>query len=132
MRLMPGDQPWAPENKPDYLCPRQPRNKEGFLLQQADLLRRLVQEANPQEVKEANNRLRDNLPQSFLLWQPLDLLDDPHGPHQLFLNPAELGSKLEEWKSDVPEALKLPPMSPQEAAQHLQDLSLDSYLDRLV
>ena len=46
-------------------------------------------------------------------------------------NPALLGSALHEWKRDFEEVAKLPPMSPQEAQEEAEGLSLESFLDRL-
>lgn len=130
---------WIPKDQPDLLLVmnkghKPPRDQEMFLLKSADLLARLVREASPAEIEDANRRLRENLPEEEQTWLPPDLLDDPATPRALFNNPASLGSRLHEWKETVEEAMSgnLELIPQPEARPMAEELSLESYLSRFL
>src|SRR5690349_19770395 len=118
MRLRKHDRPWAPLDHPDYLCVlkpgyQSPRDREAFLLDQAELVRRLVAQANGGAIQDANRRLESGL---FV---------DPKTPNYLMFNPAVEGGNLHEWKVGADELLALPSMPDREAWQLAQELCLD-------
>jgi hypothetical protein len=136
MQLTDNDRVWAPEDSPDYLTVfpasrQRPTNRQDFLDLQVAMLRRLLAEANKGEKADANRRL-DYLPQEALDFLPSKLADDPRFPAYLFNNPAVEGSPLQEWKAGVEEALQQPQMSDSEALELAQELSLESYLSRVL
>jgi hypothetical protein len=137
MRLRKHDRPWAPLDQPDYLCIlrpgyQSPRNREVFLMEQADLLRRLVAQANQGEIKDANRRLKDNLPWEFLTCLPDGLFDDPKTLHSLMFNPASEGGNLHDWKTGVDDLLTIPSMPDREAWDLAVELCLEVYLGRIL
>ena len=129
--------PWAPEDRPDMLVllnpgEHPPRDKIAFLMTAARTLALLVSEANEGEIRNANNQLRDLLPHEFQVGLPYGLLKKKETPERLYLNPAVEETNFGEWKRDIPEALKLPPM-PQDEANELKDqMSLESYISPLL
>ncbi len=135
MKLLPSEVPWCPENYPDHaiilgLEERPPHDQEAYLLKEVELLKRLVQEASEGEIENANRMLAD-LPDEDQLGLPLDPMSDPRGPRALLTNPASEGSRLHEWKTDIEEALKDKPMSPEEAKDLVKEMSLESFLSPL-
>ena len=137
MNLTDNDRPWAPEDQPDYLCVLRahqlpPVKREDFLLCQANLLRRLVAEASEGEIEDANRRLRFNLPTEFLDFLPGKLVNDPRCPDQMMFNPAVLGSPLHEWKVGWNDLANGPVMPLEEAREMAEELSLESFLSRLL
>lgn len=137
MKLNASDQVWAPLNQPDYLlvfpaAEALARQPEMFLRDQVRLLARLVADANPAEVAEANRRLELNLTEDALLWLPPGLLTNPKCPAALLLNPAPLGTPLAEWKAGAREALQQPPMPAAEARSLAETLTLEAFLSRLL
>lgn len=136
MKLNPNEIAWAPEEKPELLIvlglqESPPKSQDSYLRKLAELLSRLVKEASPSEVEEANRQLRLNLPEEEQLWLPADLLADPSCPQKLLLNPASLGSRLHEFKQEVRQAVGSKPMPPEEAFQVAEGLSLESFLSPL-
>lgn len=137
MQLTGRDKPWAPAEKPDYLCLlRQdqgpPANREAFLDNQVYLLRRLLEQANQGELAAANRQLEQGLPEEFLMSLPTDLLANPQTPRCLLENPAQEGGQLHQWKVGADEALKGPAMDQVEVWEEARGLSLESFLSRLV
>lgn len=129
----------VPKGQPDLLLVigkdhKIPKNQEMFLLKSADLLSRLVQEASPGEIKDANRRLQENLPEEEQVWLPLDLLDDPKTPRALMMNPASEGGRLHEWKVAVEELMsgKLELIPQPEARQLAEELNLETFLSRFL
>jgi len=131
---------WMPDSQPDYLSIVRTASKTGrqetkdqFLLDQAELLRMLVAEASPGEIKAANNRIEDNLPEQG--WQnlPSGLLDNPQTPLVLIWTyPAEPGTTLADWRDGILDALEAPDASPEELKEEVSGLSLESFLCRLL
>lgn len=112
-----------------------PRGREIFLLKTAEMFSRLVQEASPAEIEDANNRIRDNLPDEEQTWLPPGLLDDPKTPRALMMNPASEGSNLHEWKTAVRDALAegdLELMPQPEARELAKELNLEVFLSRFL
>lgn len=137
MTLTNNDKPWCPGNDPDYLCvlalnQNAPQTTELLLVEQVRLLQRLVAEAGPDEVEEANRRLEQNLQEEELLNLPPGLLNKPRTPNILLVQPAVLGCKLADWKEGLEEAVNLPPMPEQEAREEAENLSLESFLGRIL
>ena len=137
MKLKESDQVWAPINQPNYLlvfpaAESLPRQPEMFLRDQVRLLGRLVADANPQEIQEANRRLELNLTEDALLWLPPGLLENPKCPAALLLNPAPLGTPLADWKAGIKGVLQQPPTPPAEARSLAEALSLEAFLSRLL
>jgi len=135
MQLTDNDVAWMPADKPDYLLvlrkgQRPPRNRREFQDNQESLLERLLAESNPGEVQNGNLMLENRLADDLLSQLPSGLLTNPATPRCLVGNPS-LGSKLHEWLVDAEDALKLAPAPPEVAKQEAQDLSLESFLDRL-
>lgn len=136
MILTPTDRPWAPQDSPDYLCvltgsQLPPRNREAFLRRQAELLARLVEEANEGEIENGNRMLEDNLQTEELDYLPSGLLRDPRTCQYLMFNPAVEGAKLHEWKHGADEALQIPEMPPEESLELAKELCLEVFLCRL-
>jgi len=128
---------WAPEGHMEYLCALKrtqnpPKTAELLLLEQVKLLKRLVAEANEGEIQDANRRLELNLQQEELVNLPGDLLDDPKTPNVLLVMPAALNYPLADWKAGMEDAIKLPPMPEIEAREEAENLSLESFIGRIV
>ena len=69
--------------------------KDQFLLDQAELLSALVSEANEGEIKDANRRIQDGLPEYGADYLPNGLLNNPQTPLALIWTyPAEPGTTL--------------------------------------
>jgi len=137
MKLQPSEIAWAPENDPEHLIvltaeESPPKNREQYLRKEVQLLERLVREAGPGELEDANQRLRLNLPEEEQTWLPPDGLADPRGPAALLQNPASLGSRLAEWKQAIAEAVGAKPMPPEEANELAEQLSLEAFLSPLL
>lgn len=137
MKLQPSERAWAPRNNPDLLLVlpsgHQPaKDRDLFLMEQADLLSRLVKEASPEEIAEANNQLRDRLPPEEKLWLPLNLLENPRTPRALMGNPASEGSRLHEWKAEARQARMDEPMEQVEADKLASSLNLETFLSRFL
>jgi len=137
MKLNADDKPWAPQDRPDYLCllkPGQPppASDQQFLQLQARLLLRLWNQANRGEKENANLMFQNNLAPEVLDALPSGLFLNPRTCRQLFDNPALEGSRLHEWKWEFEEAAKLPPMPDREAREEAEQLSLESFLGRLL
>ena len=135
--LLNNRKPWAPEDRPNYLCllsssQHSPKNREEFLLCQSTLLSLLIDQANEGEIDDANNRLEDSLEQEFLISLPDQLLRSPSMTYLLMFNPAIEGSPLDEWKTDLYDLLDLPPMPEEQALEEAKLLDLESYLGRLL
>ncbi len=109
-----------------------PKNRELFLLDQVELLKRLVAEANPGEIEDANRRLKNNLTDDALLWLPSGLMAHPGCPASLLLNPAPHRSRLWEWKDGITEAISRPQMPQEEAMELAKSLSLETFLSPLL
>lgn len=136
MKLKPNERAWAPKDNPELLLilgPNQqpPRTQEAYLLQAVETLRRLVEDADPEEVEAANNRLRDSLPQEEQMGLPPAMLEDKSTARSLLLQPASLGSRLHELKMEAKSAVKEEPMDQEEANQEAAEMSLESFLSRL-
>lgn len=121
----------------EYLCALKrtqnpPKTAELLLLEQVKLLKRLVAEANEGEIQDANRRLELNLQQEELVNLPGDLLDDPKTPNVLLVMPAALNYPLADWKAGMEDAIKLPPMPEIEAREEAENLSLESFIGRIV
>ena len=137
MKMNADDKIWAPKDRPEYLCVlggvrQPPASQSDFLSLQAQLLGRLWDRANEGEREAGNLRLQNNLEPEALDALPSRLLQDRRTCRALMENPALEGSPLHEWKRDFEEVAKLPPMSPQEAKQEAESLSLESFLARLL
>ncbi len=137
MKLKDSEWVWAPEDSEEYILPLQknrqlPKNPELFLLEQVELLKRLVAEANPGEIEEANRSLVNNLNEDQLLWLPPEMLKAPQGPRSLLLNPAPYGSRLWEWKDGIEEAMAQPQMPQEEARELAKSLCLETFLSPLL
>lgn len=135
MQLTESDQVWAPLDKPDYLLvfPKgesPPRDGENLLHDQVRLLHRLLLEANEGELNYAQNRVSDNLPPEEFRNVP-ELRDQGFPSCLLMGSPAD-GSVLQEWRKGLDEAVKLPPMPADEARQEAEQLSLESFLSRVL
>jgi hypothetical protein len=137
MKLNADDKPWAPQDRPEYLCvlhgqQQPPRNQLEFLRHQVNLLNRLVLDSNPEEKSVANRRLVDDLPEPELNALPSDLFLHPRTSRLLLENVSDKLGPLHQWKAEFDQVVNLPPMSPQEARQEAEGLSLESFLDRLL
>lgn len=137
MMLTNDDKPWCPGENRDCLCVLKinqppPQTKELLLVEQVRLLQRLVAEASPDEVEDANRRLNANLQEEELLNLPPGLLKKPRTPNILLVQPAALGYRLADWKEGLAEAVNLPPMPEQEAREEAENLSLESFLGRIL
>jgi hypothetical protein len=134
MNLNQDDKMWMPEDQEQYLLVYRgtfPTTRELFLMKQADLLTRLVEEASPEEIEDANQRLRSNLEQEVLNHLPLNLLSDPDCPNRLMLNPMSEGSPMHEWKSEIRDAMELPSVPQPEVRREAEELNLEVFLSRL-
>jgi hypothetical protein len=131
---------WMPEDKPEYLSLHRSGSKTGrqetkdqFLLDQAELLRMLVAEASPGEIGDANRRIQDGLPENGAEHLPSGLLNNPATPQALIWTyPAEPGSMLADWRDGIMEALEAPEASPEDLKDEVSNLSLESFLCRLL
>jgi hypothetical protein len=137
MTLTKDDKPWCPGENPDYLCilgrnQPPPETAELLLVSQVRLLQRLVAEANPEELADANRRLKQNLQEEELLNLPLGLLNKPRTPSILLTQPAALNYKLADWKEGLEQAIKSPSMPEKEAREEAENLSLESFLGRIL
>ena len=137
MKLNNGEKAWAPQDQPQYLSllkssQNPPKSAEVLLQLQVKLLSRLVSEASPEEVKEANRRLELNLQQEELLNLPPGLLQNPRCPSLLLNQPAALNYKLAEWKQGMKQAVTQPPMEETEARSEAEAESLESFLGRIL
>ena len=137
MKLTNEDKPWCPGENPDYLCvlgrnQPPPKTAELLLVSQVRLLQRLVAEANPEELEDANRRLELNLQSEELLNLPSDLLKNRRTANILLVQPAALNYKLADWKEGLAEAVNLPPMPEQAAREETENLSLESFLGRIL
>jgi hypothetical protein len=137
MKLTDNDKPWCPVDKPQYLCllkPGQqpPKSAESLWLEQAELLERLVKEANEDEIENANRIVDDNQTAEMLINLPLKKFNDPRMPRVLLGQTSEPGSIFGDWKEGLAEAVKLPPMSEKEATEEAESLTLESFLGRIL
>jgi hypothetical protein len=137
MKLNNDDKPWCPGENPDYLCVLgrnvpPPKTAELLLVSQVRLLQRLVAEASPEELADANRRLELNLQEEELLNLPPGLLKKPRTPNILLVQPAALNYKLADWKEGLAEAVNLPPMPEKEAREEAESLTLESFLGRIL
>jgi hypothetical protein len=135
MNLNQDDKVWIPEDQEQYLLVYRgsfPKTRELFLIAQANLLKRLVEEASPEEIEDANRRLRLNLEQEVLIQLPGKLLNDPSCPSRLMLNPMSEGSPMHEWKSEIRDAMDLPSIPQSEVTQEAESLNLEVFLSRLL
>jgi len=139
MKLSETEYAWGPKNQPELLLvlprnQRGPKNWETYLTEAESMLARLVREADPDEVEEANRRIRESLTEEEQVWLPPGLLDDPKTPRALMRNPASLGSSLHSWKQTIREALtsELELMTQEEAKPMAEEISLESFLSRLL
>jgi len=131
---------WMPEDKPEYLSlvrsnskTGRPDTKDQFLLDQAELLRMLVAEANEEEIEDANRRIQYGLPEYGADYLPNGLLNNPQTPLALIWTyPAEPGATLADWRDGIMDALEAPDASPEELKEEVSGLSLESYLSRLL
>lgn len=127
---------WAPRDRPDLLLllnpqAHPPRSPDEFLEAAAETLEVLVAEASPEEIKLANNRLRDLLPAEMSISLPPQLLSRKGTPRQLFLSPAQPDSRLADLKEELPEVLKQPTMLKTESDKLKPLLTLESFLSLL-
>jgi hypothetical protein len=137
MRLTNDDLIWAPVDQPVYLLAyrqgrRFPKDRDDYLNAKVDMLARIVAESNDGEIDNANNILKDGLVFEFGSFLPVGLLHNPETPHRLFFNPKEEGSHFHEWVCGIEEALASPPMREDDARQEAENLSLESFLTRIV
>lgn len=137
MQLNDNERLWAPMNHPEYLCllrnqQQPPQDQEQFLLRQADLLERLLEEADEGEKEACNRQLVDNLQPEFLDFLPTGLLMNPRTPSYLLNNPAVEGSPLHRWKAGFRDFKSLPPHPKAELLELAEGLSLESWLSRLL
>ena len=137
MKLTDNDQVWVAANQEEYLLVMNkgrslPRTQEVFLLDQVNLLSRLVAEASDREVAEANRRLEDDLPSEESLWLPTEGFRDPTTPRALMFNPASLGSRLALWKQRWAAARRMPFLPDPVARKVVEQEHLLSYLDNLL
>ena len=137
MQLKHDEMAWMPQDQENYLTVLrkgsvQPLSRDQFLNLQVAMLARLVQEADEAEIQEANRRLRDNLPPSFLDSLPNGLFANDQTPRALMFNPAELESPIHEWKQEAADALKTQSATPEEAKALAESLTLESFLSRLL
>ena len=137
MKLNNDDKPWCPGENPDYLCVLErnqppPKTAELLLVSQVRLLQRLVAEASMEEVEDANRRLELNLQAEELLNLPLGGFKNRRTANILLVQPAAIGSQLADWKEGLEEAVNLPPMPEQEAREEAENLSLESFLGRIL
>jgi hypothetical protein len=137
MKLNNDDKPWCPGENLDYLCvlgrnQPPPKTAELLLVSQVRLLQRLVAEARPDEVEDANRRLNDNLQDEELLNLPLGGFKNRRTANILLVQPAALGYKLADWKEGLAEAVNLPPMPEKEAREEAECLTLESFLGRVL
>ena len=137
MKLTNEDKPWSPVGSPDYLCvlgrnQSPPKTEELLLVSQVRLLQRLVAEANPEELADANLRLERNLQSEELLNLPSELLNSRRTANILLVQPAALNYKLADWKAGLEKAVTLPSMPEQEAIKEAESLSLESFLGRIL
>ncbi len=137
MKLNNDDKPWCPGENPDYLCvlghnQPPPKTAELLLVSQVRLLQRLVAEASPDEVEDANRRLNDNLQDEELLNLPLGGFKNRRTANILLVQPAVLGYRLADWKAGMEKALSLPSMPEPEAMSEAESLSLESFLGRIL
>ncbi len=131
---------WMPEDRPDYLSLVRPASKTGrqetkdqFLLDQATLLRILVAEASPGEIKATNNRIEDSLAEQGSQNLPSGLLNNPQTPEALIWTyPAEPGTTLADWRDGITDALESPAANPEDLKEEVSGLSLESFLCRLL
>ena len=137
MKLNNDEKPYAPQGMPEYLCilknnQSPPADKEAMLLSQVELLRRLTREATEGELMDGNRRLEQNLQQEELQNLPAGKLKNPKTPLALLTQPAVMGTPLADWKWGMDEAQSHPPMPEPEARQEAEELSLESFLSRLL
>lgn len=137
MQLNETDRVWCPVEQPEYLCllserQQPPKTLEQFLLLQVDLFNRVLADASPKERDQANRRVQQNLPEEAQAFLPSDLVNDPTFPNALLLNPSVEGTRLQEWKQGFQQAVRQPLLPEQEAAPLLLQMSLETFLDRLL
>ncbi len=137
MKLRQNERVWAPAEHPEYLClligkQQPPKTQEEFLLRQTQVLRRLLEEASPGEIKEANRKLQDEFPPEMLEFLPTDLLPNPRTVNYLLFNPMSEGTKIHQWKWGVLDLLDSPPMPEAEALEEARTLDWEVYLDNLM
>lgn len=104
-----------------------PQDLESFLLDQAEILRRLVREASLEELELADNLLSDLLPGQFCVHLPE--VDESQFPHALMFNPAEERGPLHEWKLLAKQELEgHQPLLEEEGAEELaKGLTMESF-----
>lgn len=137
MILKPNERAWAPADKPDWLIilrdgQEPPKTREQFLLKSKDLLERLVQEATPGQIEAMNDRLRDSMPKEEYIGLPSGLLDNPQTPAALMFNPESDGHLNHQWKSEIEDLLTSDQMEQEAANKEADQLTLESFLGRLV
>jgi len=137
MKLNADDKPWAPQDRPDYLCllkPGQPppASDQQFLQLQARLLLRLWNQANRGEKENANLMFQNNLAPEVLDALPSGLFLNPRTCRQLFDNPALEGKPPARVEVGVRGSGETAPMPDREAREEAEQLSLESFLGRLL
>jgi hypothetical protein len=115
---------------------RPPANLDQFLVMQADLLQRLVEDAEPSDVKAENQRLQDNLPYQVRMTLPGEVLTSRAAINQLLNAPVDAGNQLEDWRRAAQEAISqhqnVSLLPENEARERAEELELQSYLESTV
>lgn len=124
-------------NQPRYLLvlrqnQRPPKTRQEFLDLHADLLARLVDEADNRELGEAGAHLENNLETEVLDWLPDQLFKDPKTVPLLHSLQLVEGSPLHEWKTEVDETLQGPEMPEAEARREAESLTLPVRLNQML
>ena len=128
---------WCPVDQPEYLLilkqgQRPPQTREFYLLEATSLLAQLVEEASKEEKEEANRQMKWTLPEEVLLWVPPGGFHNRKTSQTLLTNPAQEGGKLHSWKVGIDQALISPQMSKEQAEIEAKELTLESFLSRLL
>lgn len=125
-----------PKDQPEYLSllwDEPPQTKEQFLLDQSTLLEMLVKEASEAEIKEANNRIEDSLPNQAWIYLPNGLLNNPRTPIALLMDyQPEPETQMWNWKKGIRDALNNRKATQDEVREETQGLSLESFLSRFL
>ena len=132
---------WMPKDSEEYLTLAYPegRSPDGrptsmdeFLWDQERILKHLTYWATEGEIKAANCKVEDNIPQDAQVWLPLGGFKDPQMPGELLglqLDPDHMMSR---WKADIPKMIRASAATKEEAQMEGKTLTLESFLGRLM
>ena len=138
MELKPGEKVWVPEKASDLVCILKPgelppKTTREYLANLNRTMGRLVEEADPMEVEEAEEYLREGLPYD-LEGLPAHPLTTPEARGDLLNLVNGEGDQINDFREWVAKVIANPgpPMSEKDAILQLDDLSLDGIVEYLI